>query len=175
MICSNAVFQGLTCLGYRLPTEGEWEFIARAGTTTSLPNGPLNGFSCATPDPGLDAIGWYCGNAEVSYSPCWNSKNDITGSSTCAGTHPVRGKLPNDWGVYDMIGNLWEWTNDWYGGYPASSVLNPTGPNQGTTKVVRGCAWSNGARFCRVASRNYYSTDYRFLNVGFRAVRSYSE
>ena len=175
LVCSSVQFLGSDCPGYRLPTEGEWEFVARAGTSTPLPTGELTDFSCANPDPGLDSIAWFCGNAAVNYAPCWNSNNDITGSSTCAGTHPVGEKAPNNWGINDMIGNLWEWTSDWYGGYPAASVSNPSGPTQGTTRVVRGCAWSNGARFCRVANRNFYSPDYRFLNVGFRAIRNYSE
>ncbi|MEE2902981.1 MAG: formylglycine-generating enzyme family protein [Myxococcota bacterium] len=175
LICTNVSFAGLDCTGYRLPTEGEWEYIARAGSETALPSGPLTNFSCSNPDLSLDSIAWFCGNAAVTYQPCWDSSMEITGSSTCAGTHPVASKSPNDFGLHDMIGNLWEWTNDWYGGYPAISLTDPQGPMQGNARVVRGCAWSNGARFCRSASRNFYAPEYRFLNVGFRAVRTYSE
>ena len=81
---------------YRLPTEAEWEYAARAGSTSAFANGGISVTDCSY-DPNLDAMGWYCGNA----------------SST---THSVGGKQPNAWGLYDMHGNVWEWCQDWYGG-----------------------------------------------------------
>lgn len=89
------VDDAMACDGYRLPTEAEWEYAYRAGTTTALYNGNLTQATCGF-DPALDAIAWYCGNSDLT-------------------THPVGEKLPNAWGLYDMAGNVFEWCWDSYG------------------------------------------------------------
>ena len=139
-----------TATGYRLPTEAEWEYACRAGSTTAFANGPITDIACN--DPNLDQVGWYCGNAGG-----W--------------THPVAQKNPNGWGLYDMHGNLYEWCNDWYALY-GGTVTDPTGPGTGSHRVFRGGSWSHSARGCRSADRysSYpvLSSDY----LGFRSVRS---
>ena len=134
---------------YRLPTEAEWEYAARAGSTSAFANGGISVTDCSY-DPNLDAMGWYCGNA----------------SST---THSVGGKQPNAWGLYDMHGNVWEWCQDWYGGYPTGAVTDPTGPSSGSDRVLRGGSWSYRARNGRSAGRGILPGG-RSRNCGFRLV-----
>ncbi len=129
------------CTGYRLPTEAEWEYAARAGDT-----GARYG--------DLKAVGWYDGNSGKM-------------------PHPVGSKQANAWGLYDMLGNVWEWTWDWYGDYPLGSVSDPTGPNSGTYWVNRGGSWFVIAMYCRAAIRNGVGPDIRFSNLGFRIARSF--
>lgn len=114
--------EGLDCEGYRLPTEAEWEYAARAGTTTAFYTGDVlaDPFSCDM-DANLDAAAWYCGN--------WKNT-----------THPVGKKQANPWGLYDMLGNVWEWTWDWYDGYNGNAT-DPIGPDTGGSyneRVIRG-------------------------------------
>lgn len=104
------------CSGYRLPTEAEWEYAYRAGTTTAFYNGGITETECGL-DPNLDAIGWYCGNTST--------------------IREVGQKEPNAWNLYDMAGNVAEWTWDWYGPYPGV-VTDPLGPLDGTARVRRG-------------------------------------
>ena len=151
---------------YRLPTEAEWEYAARAGSTTALANGNISVTDCSY-DPNLDAMGWYCGNSDVTYAGCYNCSS--WGGPTCAGPHPVGGKQPNDWGLYDMHGNVYEWCQDWYGSYPTGAVTNPSGPSSGSARVLRGGSWGNGARICRSANRYYYP-GHRDYGIGFRLV-----
>lgn len=125
---------------YRLPTEAEWEYAARAGTT-----GPRYGE--------LDAIAWY--NA--------NSGNQ---------THAVKQKSSNAWGLYDLIGNLWEYCSDWYGDYPAGSAIDPTGLVSGSKRVVRGGSWGNTPKDSRSANRDSVVSGPRYESVGFRLVLS---
>jgi len=141
---------------YNLPTEAQWEYSARAGSTTAFYNGGITEypdmFECEY-DRNLDAIGWYC----------YNSGDK---------THPVAQKAPNAWGLYDMSGNVSEWCQDWYGGYPLSAVTDPTGPSSGSYRVTRGAGYNFEAYSCRSASRiPYYLPGYRCSNVGFRLVR----
>ena len=109
---------------YRLPTEAEWEYAARAGTRGDRYGGDL------------DAIAW-CGEG-------------FDGS-----THPVGQKAPNAFGLHDMLGNVWEWTEDWFGEYPGGSVTDPRGPASGSYRVNRGGSWIGYARGCRASLRNY--------------------
>jgi formylglycine-generating enzyme required for sulfatase activity len=133
---------------YRLPTEAEWEYACRSGSTTAFPNGPITTLHCGA-DPNLDAIGWYCGNA-----------GDIT--------KPVAGKKPNAWGLHDMLGNVQEWCQDWFGPYPDDEVVDPKGPKKGSYRVMRGGVWYSPARDVRCASRFGSPPHYRFGYIGFR-------
>jgi len=143
---------------YRLPTESEWEYACRAGTTTAF----------------------YCGNAlrsgMVNFYGSWEydaSVGDIYNPNGIylACTTPVGGYQPNPWGLYDMDGNVWEWCRDWYGSYPAGSVTDPQGPASGSYRVIRGGSWSNGAGSCRSAYRNYDNRPSGgYGDIGFRAV-----
>ena len=119
-----------TC--YSLPTEAQWEYAARAGMVTAFYNGDIT--QIYGDDPNLDKIGWY----------------DQNSSST---THSVAQKLANSFGLYDMSGNVWEWCQDWNFAYPNGPVTNPTGAGSGTTRVIRGGGWYDGARDARSADR----------------------
>jgi formylglycine-generating enzyme required for sulfatase activity len=135
---------------YSLPTEAQWEYAARAGSTTAFYNGGITELNCGY-DPNLDAIGWYCYNSSK--------------------THPVAQKAPNAWGLYDMSGNVSEWCQDWYGTYPPEPVTDPTGPSSGSSRVLRGGDWNWHARDCRSAYRGYHSPGNRYYDVGFRLLR----
>ena len=125
---------------YRLPTEAEWEYAARAGTT-----GARHGE--------LDDIAWWSGNSGGE-------------------THPVGEKRANAWGLYDMLGNVWEWTADWHGDYPSGAVTDPTGPSTGSRRGNRGGSWGRSARDARSANRSSFSPDGRGYRIGFRLVRT---
>ncbi|MCX6560662.1 MAG: SUMF1/EgtB/PvdO family nonheme iron enzyme [Candidatus Aminicenantes bacterium] len=130
----------LTGKNYRLPTEAEWEYACRAGTTEDRYGE-------------LDSIAWY-GN---------NSGNR---------THDVGEKAPNGFGLYDMLGNVWEWCADWYGAYSAGSVTNPKGPSSGSFRVCRGSSWLEpDARFVRAPYRSSYDPSFKRNNQGFRLAR----
>ena len=132
---------------YRLPTEAEWEFAARGG---------------------LEGKGYvYSGSndlQEVGYFYD-NSNGDI---------HGVGNKRPNELGIFDMSGNVWEWCNDWYEAYGSNPVKNPQGPASGNARVLRGGGWYSDAQYCRSASRDWYNPDGRFNSLGFRLVLSSS-
>lgn len=156
------------CKGYRLPTEAEWEYAARAGTTTAFYNGNITGCNSANQydcrqDLKLDKIGWYCKNS--------SSK-----------THPVKGKVPNAWKLYDMSGNVWEWCHDWYvRGLGTAAVTDPYGPDTppkpppdypgDSRRVFRGGCWESSPAHCRSAIRNHEVPTYSG-SVGIRPVRS---
>ena len=154
---------------YRLPTEVEWEYSARAGSTTAFANGDITELYCDY-DPNLDWMGWYCGNSGVIYSGCYDASD--WGGPACAGTHTVAQKQSNVWGLYDMHGNVWEWCHDWYGDYTIDSMTDPVGPSTGYTRVRRGGGWSDYARSCRSANRYYVRPDSRGSYMGFRVVLS---
>ncbi len=143
--CYNGTSWSQNCTGYRLPTEAEWEYAARAGSTTRFAGGES--------DSALDSMGWYDENSGMK-------------------THPVGRKRANTWGLYDMHGNVWEWVWDRYGYYPSGSVTDPVGPAGGSSRVFRGGNWSNDAGRCRSARRLYYAPSDRSSGVGFRLVRA---
>jgi formylglycine-generating enzyme required for sulfatase activity len=128
---------------YRLPTEAEWEYAARAGSTRqeSLADGPI------------EQYGWYVQNAGGI-------------------THGVGQLKPNAWGLFDLCGNVWEWVQDWWAPYAVGPVTDPQGPNSGTLKVYRGGAWTHAANTCRPANRMYVAPAYRHTTHGFRLVRT---
>jgi formylglycine-generating enzyme required for sulfatase activity len=135
----------MTGKSYTLPTEAQWEYACRAGGTTE--------YCIGDSMIGLDEYAWY-------------SKN--SGGQT----HDVGQKKPNAWGLYDMHGNVWEWCLDWYGPYGRENVRNPTGLASGQYRVVRGGSWNGLPRNCRSANRIRAAPGYRFLNGGFRCVRT---
>jgi formylglycine-generating enzyme required for sulfatase activity len=125
----------LLCTGYRLPTESEWEYAYRAGTTTAFYNGDITAQGSTPLDLNLDAIGWYLGNSDET-------------------PKDVGRKLPNAWGLYDMAGNAVEWCWDWFGTYPGA-VSDPLGPDTGTFRIARGGSFRAIARDSRAATRNF--------------------
>ena len=126
---------------YRLPTEAEWEYAARAGTTGDRYSSEL------------EAIAWYDENSSDR-------------------TRRVGLKRPNAWGLYDMLGNVWEWVQDWYGDYPEGMVTDPQGPESGEFRVCRGGAWAWGARAARSPHRFAWMPGERLPDFGFRLVRT---
>jgi formylglycine-generating enzyme required for sulfatase activity len=143
--------------GYRLPTEAEWMWAAMGADTASPGSANTTGY--AKPFAGSDgsnAIGdyaWYVDNSGGK-------------------THPVGTKLPNELGLYDMSGNVWEWTWDWYEvSYPGGQLTDPTGAASGTGRVRRGGSWNGDASRCAAAARYGNDPHVRDNNIGFRVVR----
>ena len=136
--------------GYRLPTEAQWEYACKAGT-----DGAYNPTWDGTP---ATAPGWY-----------W--ENSGTGYASGRGTHEVGLRPQNDWGLYDMHGNISEWCWDWYGAYTSSAQTNPAGPASGTVRVTRGGSWSDVGQGLRSAVRGRYIPRSRDSLVGFRLIR----
>jgi len=149
---TNVTFSGVSCTGYRLLTEAEWEWSARGGTTTSTYGGNLQSpYDCES-QPNLNGIAWYCGNS---------------GNRTQA----VGGKAANAYGLRDMLGNVWEWTTDWYVD-PHPSGSDPVSPSGSGRRVYRGGGWNDSAGGCRAANRFGRTPGNRFSVVGFRLSRS---
>jgi len=128
--------------GYRLPTEAEWEYAARAGEDTLYAG-----------SNSVDEVAWYKGNS---------------GSTT----HPVGQKAANRWKIHDMSGNVWEWCWDWYGDYSSGDKTDPIGASSGSVRVFRGGSWTVTPRSSRVAYRVWNLPGFRNVYVGLRLARS---
>ena len=135
----------LTGKNFRLPTEAEWEYAARGGSKS-------RGYKYSGSD-NIGSVAWYEGNRG-------------------ARPHAVASKSPNELGLYDMSGNVWEWCQDWYGGYSSSAQTNPAGASSGDFRVYRGGGWNRSARYCRVSYRGGSSPDGRYDDLGLRLVLS---
>ena len=129
---------------FRLPTEAEWEYAARGGNKSKR-------YKYSGSNIIISEVAWY------------NESN---------GTHDVATKRPNELGIYDMSGNVWEWCQDGYGSYSSNAQTNSQGPSSGSLRVNRGGSWGSLARLCRVSNRNYYSPSNHFKNLGLRLVLS---
>ncbi len=159
---------------YRLPTEAEWEYACRAGSTTALYNGDIT-IVGERNAPALDEIAWYGGNSSVGYEGTgWDTENwkEKQYPGGYAAMRKVGTKKPNSFGLYDMIGNVWEWCEDRYGAYDNGAVIDPKGSVSGALRVVRGGCWYYFARHCRSAVRDRHAPSIRFNNFGFRVVCS---
>ncbi len=126
---------------YRLPSEAEWEYACRAGTTTN--------YKFGDDESELKQYAWY---------------NENSGNKS----HPVGSKQSNPWGLYDMRGNVAEWCQDWYGDYPRGSVTDPSGATSGSARVLRGGSWYGSDVFCGSAERLAVSPSFGTYDSGFR-------
>ena len=144
---------------YRLPTEAEWEYAARAGTHTKHSWG--DDIDCSK--------AMYGNDADSSEDCCvqYVSSRGLSPDSTA----PVRSYPGSAWGLYDMHGNVWEWCEDWRGAYPTDSVTDPAGPPRGSDRVIRGGSWDTAPGGLRSAFRGYNTPDSRHNLIGFRLVR----
>ena len=133
----------LTGKKYALPTEAQWEYAARGGEKSK-------GYKYSGSND-LDEVAWYDSNSNNA-------------------TNPVGMKAPNELGIYDMTGNVWEWCQDWYDEYSSDAQIDPVGSEDGSYRVFRGGSWFNDARRCRVSFRSETEPDNRYFYLGFRLV-----
>jgi sulfatase modifying factor 1 len=143
---------------YRLPTEAEWEYAARAGTTTAFSWGAT-----------IDCDKAMYGNNSQKDDECQlyikSRKLQIDRPA------PVKSYSPNPWGLYDMHGNVWEWCRDWYGKYGQAPAIDSTGPESGSMRIRRGGSWFKYGYSCRSANRSFGHPATRYQTTGFRLVR----
>lgn len=161
LVCAP-VGSAAACAGYRLPTEAEWEYAARAGSTGAFSNGAglvagseedCAGDLLLSDGSALDEHAWYCGNSGM-----W--------------IQPVRGLPPNAWGLFDVSGNVYEWIHDWAGGsYGSDPVTDPEGPETGSMKLHRGGSWGSMPRNLRLGLRTFNDPAAGQAGSGFRLVR----
>jgi formylglycine-generating enzyme required for sulfatase activity len=133
----------LTGGSFRLPTEAEWEYAARGGNKS-------RGYKYSGSD-NIGDVAWCAGNSDVT-------------------THAVKTKSPNELGIYDMSGNVYEWCQDWYGDYSSAAQTNPKGPSSGSARVYRGGSWACDAAPCRCTDRGYNPPASAYSNRGLRLV-----
>ena len=138
-------------MGCRLPTEAEWEYACRAGTTTAFNTGEI----ITTKQANFNGNFTYGGSERGKY---------------LVKTQPVGSYEPNAWGIYDMHGNVYDWCSDWYGRYPDSPVTNPQGAAEGKYKVFRGGGWNFLPRIARSGYRDFFFPERSDLHIGFRLV-----
>jgi formylglycine-generating enzyme len=143
-------------LNLRFPTEAEWEYACRAGTTTPFSFGD----NISSDQVNYDGNYPYAGGSKGKY------RNE---------TVPVKSLPPNAWGLYEMHGNVWEWCEDWYGDYQTEKVVNPHGPERGASRVLRGGSWLSLGGHCRSAYRSGDDPGIRDRSLGFRLSRGQVE
>lgn len=130
-------------IGGALPTEAQWEWACRAGSETIYPWGDSS--------TDIDMYAWYAGNSTAT-------------------THPIGEKQPNVWGLYDMIGNVYEWCANWWYIYSSTDQTDPVGLTSGTSRMYRGVGWNSAISYCRSAYRNYDTPHSGRPTVGFRVI-----
>lgn len=164
--------------GFVLPTEAQWECACRAGTESALYTGSIEILGNDTA-PTLDGIAWYGGNSSVGFELEEGAErgwlSDPQYPEAKAGTHAVGRKAPNRWGLYDMLGNVFEWVQDaWHDSYEGAPTDGSASeaPEAPADRVVRGGSWGGYARYCRSAYRYGGSPDDRDVTLGFRCARA---
>jgi formylglycine-generating enzyme required for sulfatase activity len=152
--------------GFDLPTDAQWEYACRAGTTGALNDGTVN-ITNSNSDARLDLLGRY----QYDGGKINGTTEPATGCTTENATATVGSYAPNEWGLYDMHGNVWEWCLDWYAD-AKSGGYDPKGADSGSVRVLRGGGWNYSASYCRSAHRNYNAPSIRYFAFGFRLVRT---